>query len=326
MTASNKLRAFTLLMAIVVVGTTSNAMAFCSSCGVAAPAYSAGYAPVAYQAAYAPAYTASYAPAYTAAYAPAYTTAYAPAYTTYNSGWYPGRFLGRVNRSIWGQPTTTYYAPAYTAAYAPTYSVGYAPAVAYAAPACSTCSASYAPAPACSTCSACTASYAPACSSCSTCDACSAGVTVTEGVAAAPCPNCSASAVAPAAYTEAVVSPPPASTYGTSATTPPATNEPTPALPQNLDVPAERSIREADKPLPADPLELEPKAQPADDSATNLQAPKLFDPSDNTAARHPAPVWTAVYHRVSGSDTATAQPISYQQAQEDAAGWTSGSN
>ena len=175
MTVQPKLRTLSLLAAIALVanvvalGFTSRAMAFCSSCNTpAAVGYSAGYAaPVAYQAAYAPAPV-----AYQAAYAPApvaYTTAYAPAY---NTGWYPGRFLGRVNRSIWGVPTTTYYAPTYTAAYAPTatYTAAYAPTytAAYApsytaayAPACSSCSAaavSYAPsyAPACSTCSACT--------------------------------------------------------------------------------------------------------------------------------------------------------------------------
>lgn len=335
MTASNKfkLRAFTLLMTVVVVGFASSAMAFCSSCNAGAPAYSAGYAaPVAYQAAYAPAYaapayTTAYAPTYNTAYAPvAYTTAYAPAYTTYNSGWYPGRFLGRVNRSIWGQPTTTYYAPTYTAAYAPAYTAGYAPTYTagyattayYAAPACSSCSAGYAPAPACSTCSACSASYAPACSSCSTCDACSGSVSVVE----APCSNCTASAVAPAAYTETVVAPPAASTYGTQSTPSTATQEPTPALPPDANVPGERTLREADKPAPADPLELEPTAEPADDSATNLQAPKLFDPSDRTASRHPAPVWTAVYHKVSGTKAA-AQPISWQQAERDAEGWSS---
>ncbi len=175
MTAQPKLRAFAITASMVLLanvfamGFTSRAAAFCSSCnGGAAPvAYSAGYAaPVAYQAAYAPAPV-----AYQAAYAPApvvYTTAYAPA----NTGWYPGRWLGRVNRSIWGVPNTTYYAPTYTAAYAPTYTAAYAAAptcsscsaatVSYApASTCSTCSASYAPAPACSTCSACSASYAP---------------------------------------------------------------------------------------------------------------------------------------------------------------------
>ena len=60
------------------------------------------------------------------------------------------------------------------------------------------------------------------------------------------------------------------------------------------------------------------------DSATNLQAPKLFDPNDRTAQRHPAPVWTAVYHKVSGAESA-AQTISWQQVERDAEGWSSAS-
>jgi hypothetical protein len=139
------------------------------------------------------------------------------------------------------------------------------------------------------------------------------------------CPNCTASAVAPASYSETVVAPPAMSTYGTQSTPSSATQEPTPALPPDANVPPERTLQKADKPAPADPLELEPKAEPADDSASQMQAPKLFDPSDRTASRHPAPVWTAVYHKVSGAE-AVAQPISYQQAEQDAEGWTSASN
>jgi len=344
MTAKHKLRAFTLpattflaiafLVIVVVLGATSSALAFCSSCGVPAATYSAGYAaPVAYSAGYVPAtYTTAYAPAYTTAYAPAYTTAYAPAYTTayapaYDSGWYPGRFVGRVNRAIWGYPTTTYYAPTYTAAYAPTYTAAYATTAYYAAPACSTCAASYAqpacsacsagyaPAP-CSTCSACSASYAPACSTCGTCDACTA--------AAPACPNCTASTVAPATYTEAVA-PPPVTTYGTTSTSAAPTNEPQPTIDPNLNLPAERSELKTQKPeVPEAATQPEPQPGPADDSATNLQAPKLFDPNDRTAQRHMAPVWTAEYHKVGGARP-TAQPISLQQVERDAEGWTSAS-
>src|SRR5688572_30409704 len=58
--------------------------------------------------------TAYYQPT-TAYYQPtAYTAAYAPTYQTYRpmfGGWYPGRFLGRINRAIWGVPET--YAVAY---------------------------------------------------------------------------------------------------------------------------------------------------------------------------------------------------------------------
>ncbi|MEX2092495.1 MAG: hypothetical protein WD971_07445, partial [Pirellulales bacterium] len=67
-----------------------------------------------------------------------------------------------------------------------------------------------------------------------------------------------------------------------------------------------------------------PQADSTDDSATNLQAPKLFDPNDRTAARHVAPVWTAVYHKLSGAEP-SVQPVSWQQAERDAEGWTSAS-
>jgi hypothetical protein len=296
-----KLRAFTLVAAVVVAvaGFASSAMAFCSSCGVPAATYSAGYAaPVAYQ----------------ASYAPTYTTAYAPAYTTYSSGWYPGYWLGRVNRSIWGAPTTTYYAPTYTAAYAstayyaPSYASSCSTCTASYAPACSTCTASYAPA-----CSTCSASYAPACGTCSTCDACAASGTT--------CASCAAGTVSQATYSEPVAAPA-TTTYGTPSSSP---AEPTPALPPNVTVPTERTLREAEKPVPAEPpLQPEPQADATDDSATNLQAPKLFDPNDRTAERHMAPVRTAIYHKLSGAEP-SVQPISWQQVERNAEGWSSAS-
>jgi hypothetical protein len=56
-----------------------------------------------------------------------------------------------------------------------------------------------------------------------------------------------------------------------------------------------------------------------------MQAPQLFDPSDRTAARHAAPVWTAVYHKPSASDPPIMQNVSRRQAELDAEGWTSAS-
>ena len=306
MIARHRLHVLTLLAALAATGFAAEGSAYCSSCGVPAATYSAGYAaPVAYQAAYAPV-------AYTTAYAPAtYTTAYAPAYTTYSSGWYPGYWLGRVNRAVWGYPTTTYYAPTYTAAYAntayyaPSYASTCSTCTASYAPACSTCTASYAPA--CSTCSACSVSYAPDCSTCSTCDACAA--------TGSTCASCAAGTVTQATYTETVAAPA-TTTYGTQSTT---SAELTPALSPNANVPTERTPQEVEK-----PLQPEPKADATDESATNLQAPKLFDPSDRTAELHKAPVWTAVLHKLSGTEP-TAQPVSWQQAERDAAGWTSAS-
>ena len=319
-------RALALLVAVVVVTTATQALAYCSSCSGGAPAaYSAGYAaPVAYSAGYA-------APvAYTAAYAApvAYTTAYAPAYTTYNSGWYPGRFFDR-RRSVWGYPTTASYAPTYTAAYAPTYTAAYAPvytaayapAVSYASytPACSTCSASYAPA-----CSTCTASYAPVCdtcSTCSTCDACAASGTT--------CASCAAGSVSQATYIETpttTVVPQTSSSVTTS-------SEPQPTLAPTDNPPATRIQQEAQKPAAAEaPLQPEPRSDSTtnstDETTSNIQAPQLFDPNDRTATLekpHRAPVWTAVYHKTSGAEAKTQTVAWPPQVEADAAGWSSAS-
>jgi hypothetical protein len=190
-----------LLAVLLVCGASATAMAQCATCGAQAVAYQ----PATYQAAYAPV-------AYQAAYAPVtYTTAY--------SGWYPGYWLGRANRTVWGVPTYSVgYAPAttYAASYAPAYTVGYAPvsscptcstcstcSASY-APTCSTCSASYAP-----TCSTCTANYAPTCSTCGTvsevvlrpvCDSCSGSSTCSSCQSCSggsPCSGCSTCGAAP---------------------------------------------------------------------------------------------------------------------------------
>lgn len=337
MIARHKLCLVAVAAWIVAVAGASSALAFCSSCsGSAAPAYSVGYAaPV----------------TYSAAYAPTYTTAYAPTYTTYyRSGWNWGGWWGRSNRSVWGTPTTTYYAPVYTAGYATT--AYYAPSVAYAAPTCSTCTASYAPAcSTCGTCSTCTASYAPACSACSTCGGCSscdAGVITTAGVAtvSSGCPSCSAGTVTQSTYLEST----PSSSTSTTSTT-----EPSPTLAPNANVAPERTLQQADKPITPEPAadaggagvapgEHGSTSTPtsgkesssesggtssADDPSAQFEAPKLLDPNDRTAARHMAPVWTAVYHKVNGAAPA-AQAIAHQrpttgpsQEELDAAGWAS---
>jgi hypothetical protein len=102
-----------------------------------------------------------------------------------------------------------------------------------------------------------------------------------------------------------------------------SSSERQPTLAPNENVAPERTIQQTEKPVPAEaPLQPEPKADSTDENATNLQAPKLFDPSDRTAERHMAPVWTAVLHKLSGAEP-SAQPVSWQQAERDAEGWTS---
>jgi hypothetical protein len=62
------------------------------------------------------------------------------------------------------------------------------------------------------------------------------------------------------------------------------------------------------------------------DGSTFFQAPKLFDPNDRTAQRSVAPVTKAVYHKPVAYRTVSTRPITAEQAQQDAVGWTSASN
>jgi hypothetical protein len=340
MIAKHAPRVLALLLAVTVATMATEALAYCASCNGGAPAaYSVGYAaPVSYTAAYAPTYTAAYAPTYTAAYAPAYTTAYAPAYTSYYGSTWAERRAYR--RSLWGYPTTAYYAPTYTAAYAPTYTAAYAPTytaayaptVAYAAPVST----------GCSTCSACTASYAPACSTCGVstvsyaaapvaCEACAAAGT--------PCASCAAGNVSQAAFVESV----PMTSSGTTVTTP---AEPQPQLAPTDNVPTTRDVQKPVTPAPGEhslqpeprgdsnttPSATTPDSTPAtsttEETTTNIQAPRLFDPNDHTAATekpHRAPVWTAVLHKTSAAKS-TTQNVSWSpEVQANADGWESAS-
>src|SRR5947208_974988 len=117
MTAQRKVWLIVLIAATLTWASSDRALAQCATCG----AQTVGYQPVAYQ---------TYSPVAYQAYSPV-------AYTTSYSGWYPGYWLDRVNRAVWGAPTTTTvgYAPAtYTAGYAPVaYTAAYAPATTYAA-------------------------------------------------------------------------------------------------------------------------------------------------------------------------------------------------
>lgn len=113
------------------------------------------------------------------------------------------------------------------------------------------------------------------------------------------------------------------STQGSAATS--STTEPQPSLAPNESVPAEPQLQQTQKPETPAPAS-QPPAQPGpgDGSATNFQAPELFkyNQNDLSVQRRMAPVWTAVYHRLSGAKT-VAQPVSWQQAERDAEGWTS---
>jgi hypothetical protein len=71
------------------------------------------------------------------------------------------------------------------------------------------------------------------------------------------------------------------------------------------------------------PSTTHPEYDVKKDSSTYLEAPKLFNP--NTAQRSIAPVHTAVYNKPVASQSVSTAPvrITAEQAQHDAAGWTS---
>jgi hypothetical protein len=81
------------------------------------------------------------------------------------------------------------------------------------------------------------------------------------------------------------------------------------------------------QPLPGDDTtEPDPYDTKKTDNSTYFQAPKLFDPNDRTAQRGVAPVTRALYQKpVSYRNVSTARPITAEQAQQDAIGWTSAS-
>lgn len=300
------------LVAVAVVGlATADAKAQCATCATPTVAYYQPAQPVAYQ-------------------------------TYYRSGWYPGYWLDRANYAVWGRPRVVAAYPTY-AAYRPAYTVGYAPAT-YAAygSGCSTC-ASYAPA--CSSCSSCSSSP---CSSCDTCTTCARPVTLTSQVVLRPvcgsacsscgpacsscssCDSCSscgtAATVMPVAYSAPAAAP--CTNCGipnqVAAPAGPAPNsyiqQPQPSLAPGDNPPSERTFLKE----PANgSIEPTPSAEGSEESnensATYMEAPQLFNPSDRTAQRVAAPVWNAVYHKTASGD-------GQQQLAADAAGWTSVSN
>jgi hypothetical protein len=287
----------------------------------------------------------------TSYYAPAYTTAYAPAaYQSYYSGWYPGYWWDRASARVWGSPSTyvTSYRPAYYANYG--YATSYAPvstcsscSAGYAPSTCSSCTAGYAP---CSSCGTYTTSYAPACSTCASpcsscsscssyapagCSSCSDTQVVTQASYQAPgCSTCSANAPAPS--TTVVVQAPAAAAPQPT----PAASEPPPSLGPNeperttTNRAADPAQPPAAQPEPGgDNKTVDPYKVEKSDNSTYLQPPKLFDPKDRTAQRGSiAPVRTALYQQPVSyrqMSAAARSPITAQQAQQDAIGWTSAS-
>lgn len=279
-------------------------------------------------------------------YQPVAVQAYRPADT-----WYPGRWLGELNRRIWGVDqryavaTPVTFAPTYTASYAPVQTVAFSAPVTMSAPSCS----------ACTTCA------MPVTSSCDSCGVATVTQTSFESTGCAGCAvGASSYETQPAAPSTA--SPPP-STYDTNAPDEapgisPSSNVPM-ARPQEAQRPAtdgateppagESSVLEKKTDANTAPSAVETPASgsapatdttpatgatpsngapPAAGTGANsavLEAPPLFFPSDmdRSAQRSTAPVRTAVLHRPTSQATLTTTKISWQQAQQDAAGWTS---
>jgi len=263
-------------------------------------------------------------------YVAAYPTTYAASYPSSYVASYPSTYVASYPTQV------ASYQPTYSAGYATSYApaASYAPATSYAAPA------------ACATCPTYTASYAPACVSCAPCDpcACPTGATVSQtGYQQPGCPSCAPGTATGPSYGS------PTETYGSAANG----TGPTPAAPQRTypqngapeidpgaNVPTQRE-QGVQRPATDDTLQnIQP--EPADndtnngpeadpykvngDPSTFFQAPKLFDPNDRTAQRSVAPVTTALYQKPVSYRNVSAQRITPQQAERDAAGWVSASN
>jgi hypothetical protein len=83
-------------------------------------------------------------------------------------------------------------------------------------------------------------------------------------------------------------------------------------------------------PTPTDPVPTPPaptgdNVNGTEGSSTYLEAPQLFNPRDRAAQYNAAPVRSAVLYRPASQSSPTATPISWQQAEQDAAGWSSAS-
>lgn len=282
---------------------------------------------------------------------PVYQTAY------YGTGWYPGKFLGRVVtwpfRAV-GNALTTPVAPAYgyaapavaptftTAAYRPTYplsySAGYTPYTASYAPVMQTVARPVALAPtyayrpvtlaAVSDC--CTPACSSPCGGCGTCSSCTGAVTAGyEAPIGSSCSNCGGQAsqatydyAAPRQQQQQFQSQP-------LPDNPSGSLQPTPAPGIDPDAPVSEQRLRPESAAPA-------QDGAGDDTTSWFEPPQLFDNRDRSAQRPTAPVWNAVYqkqnvapqgrhqtaYRSASYDRPVAQPKP-RHVQKGASGWQS---
>jgi hypothetical protein len=273
------------------------------SAPVAAPAYTAAYAP----------YTAAYAP-YTAAYAPAVTsTAWTAAYAPYTAAYTP-----------------------YVSAYAPLQSAvvqtSYMPVASHES--CSSCAQTvYRPAELSPVVAdlGCTACAAPACSGCSACSYDSSAA-VTVAAPPAGCASCAAEAGQIISSGPAGAAVPSNLNTGREQTPQPGlgVDEPIPDASQyDTNRPPATS---SDAGTPSGSGAVDPGPAPEEtntDSSTYFDAPHLLQPgNDRTAHRPTVDVHHAVYRQparaTKASVTTVAKPVSApSQAELDAEGWAS---
>jgi hypothetical protein len=294
--AANVLRS-TIAAALLVIAATAAVEANAQCCGVATTAY----------------------------YQPATYTAYSPVvYQTNYSGWYPGYFLDRIRARWWGAPRTyvASYPSTYVASYPSTYVASYPSTYVASYPSyTASYAASYAPVSACSTCTAApqvTMRPLVACDPCSTCSPCSScGVIQTSYVESSGCASCGTGG------------------YGAdSSSSTPSNGTPQPEIDPNAQTPLERSqMKVPPNGTEPPPAEVPDAATPddategAETNANYLEPPELFDPKDRTAQHKVSPVRTALYQQAVGHRNVSnaRQKITAEQAQRDAAGWTSAS-
>jgi hypothetical protein len=274
----------------------------------------------------------------TAFYQPTPVTAFSPVVVQQSQpGWYPGFFLDRIRTRLWGAPNTfVAVQPTTFVAARPVFATSYV--------------ANFAPVSSCSGCSSFTASYSPCstcapvqqvtmqpvcgCDPCSTCSSCPTSQTFGVSQASYQEPsgcNCATNGTTIVVPNGTVVTP--GSQQSSMSTGQPQipANEPTPAERSMQKVPANGSGQEVETPPAGDATgdgSNGDQTSEGSESATFFQAPKLFDPNDRTAQRRIAPVRTALYEKPAGYQPVSAKraTITSQQAERDAAGWTSASN
>ncbi len=265
----------------------------------------------------------------TAFYPSSTVAAYSPvAYQTNYSGWYPGYWWNRIGTRLWGSPSTyvTAYPTTFATSFAPTYSVGYRPmysagyATSYAAPAgCASCQSQTVAYPSCSTCGVQQVTMRPVCTTaCSSPCANGAAQSQTTGTTSSPSPD---PAVPP--------------TFDMSKSPSESTNG-APSIESGSSVSEEREGKKPPtnetppdiQPGPGDDANETKEYDPyleGSDSGASFEAPKLHDPNDRTAQRAIRPVTTAVYTQPVSHRVISTRPVSAEQAQRDAVGWTSAS-